>query len=82
MNRGDEQNIALARSPDSVDQINAEFYGAFTFPSRPMKFDRALDPCFETDMLNQSVGGWSHDIFSRDLHVWVAGARTVSPPAR
>lgn len=73
MNRGDEQNIALAHSPESVDQMNARFYGAFTFPWCPMKFDRALDPCFETDMLNQSVGGWSHDIVPRESRVWVAG---------
>jgi SAM-dependent methyltransferase len=73
MSRCDEQNIELALSSDSVDETNGRFYGAFTFPWRPMKFDRALDPCFEADMLNQNIGGWSHDIVPKGAHVWVAG---------
>lgn len=73
MSRCDEQNLGPILSPNTVDQINASFYGAFTFPWRPMKFDRTLDPCFEADMLNQSIGGWSHDIVPKTAHVWVAG---------
>jgi len=73
MNRCDEQNIEMALSSDSVDETNSRFYGTFTFPWRPMKFDRALDPCFEAEMLNQNIGSWSHDIVPRNAHVWVAG---------
>jgi SAM-dependent methyltransferase len=73
MNRYDEQNIEQAISPDAVDAANAGFYGAFTFPWRPMKFDRSLDPYFETEMLNQSLGGWAHDIIPRAPVIWVAG---------
>lgn len=73
MSRCDEQNLELVQAPDSVDEMNARFYGAFTFPWRPMKFDRTLDPGFEADMLNQSLGGWSHEIVPRSSHIWVAG---------
>jgi len=73
MNRCDEQNIELALSPDAVDEMNARFYGAFTFPWRPLKFDRALDPYFEADMLNQSIGCWDGGVVPRCPRVWVAG---------
>jgi len=73
MSRCDEQNVELALSPDSVDETNGRFYGAFTFPWCPMEFDRALDPGFEADMLNQNIGVWSHDVVSKGSRVWVAG---------
>jgi SAM-dependent methyltransferase len=73
MSRSDEQNIELAVSSDSVDETNGRFYGAFTFPWRPMKFDRTFDPGFEADMLNQNIGDWSHKIVPKSGEIWVAG---------
>lgn len=72
----DESNIVLAQSQESVDQLNARFYGQFPFPWRPMKFDRLLDPHFQTNMLNQNLGDWSHQTLSGRIKIWVAGCGT------
>jgi SAM-dependent methyltransferase len=72
----DEQNLQLAVSAESVDAVNAEFYGRFQYPWRPMAFDCVTDPDFEAVMLNQSLGSWNHSILPRQPKIWVAGCGT------
>ncbi|HYK42917.1 MAG TPA: methyltransferase domain-containing protein, partial [Thermoanaerobaculia bacterium] len=72
----DEQNLQLAVSAESVDAVNAEFYGRFQFPWRPMVFDYVTDPDFERVMLNQSLGSWDHSMVPRQPRIWVAGCGT------
>jgi len=72
----DEQNLPLAVSAESVDTVNAEFYGRFQYPWRPMAFDCVNDPDFEAVMLNQSLGSWDHSMLPRQPKIWVAGCGT------
>src|ERR1041385_520645 len=72
----DEQNLQLLRAGESVDKVNAKFYGRFQYPWRPMAFDQVMDPDFETIMLNQTIGSWDHSEFRRNPRVWVAGCGT------
>jgi SAM-dependent methyltransferase len=76
MHKSDEENLILAESIDSVDAINARFYGRFTYPWRPKRFEQVLDPCFETIMLNQNLGDWDHQTLSGSFKIWVAGCGT------
>src|SRR5215212_5890750 len=57
MLKSDEENLILAESIDSVDAINARFYGRFTYPWRPKRFEQVLDPNFETIRPIQNLGG-------------------------
>jgi SAM-dependent methyltransferase len=72
----DEQNLELLAAGESVDRINAKFYGRFQYPWKPMAFDQVVDPDFETIMLNQSIGSWDHSQIRRNPRVWVAGCGT------
>ena len=72
----DEQNLQLAVSAESVDTVNAEFYGRFQYPWRPMAFDCVTDPYFEAVMLNQSLGSWGHSMVPQHPTIWVAGCGT------
>jgi len=72
----DEQNLQLAVSAESVDTVNAEFYGRFQYPWRPMAFDCVTDPDFEAVMLNQSLGSWDNSMLPRQPKIWVAGCGT------
>lgn len=72
----DEENLTLADSPESVDSLNAQFYSRFPFPWRPFRFDRLLDPYFETIMLNQDLGDWQHNLIPKTPKIWVAGCGT------
>lgn len=74
--RSDEFNLVLAESVDTVDQINAQFYGQFPYPCRAVKFDCAEDPYFETVMLNQELGDWDHNLLPKSPRIWVAGCGT------
>ena len=76
MLKSDEENLILAESIDSVDAINARFYGRFTYPWRPKRFEQALDPNFETIMLNQNLGDWDAQTLSGPFKIWVAGCGT------
>jgi 2-polyprenyl-3-methyl-5-hydroxy-6-metoxy-1,4-benzoquinol methylase len=71
-----DDNSVVGQSQDTVDQANARFYGRFPFPWRPAKFDRLEDPHFQTIMLNQNLGDWSHKRLSGRLKIWVAGCGT------
>jgi len=72
----DDNNLVLARSTTSVDQLNAEFYSRFPYPWRALRFDYLHDPYFETIMLNQDLGAWQWDFIPQMPQVWVAGCGT------
>ncbi len=74
--KSDQQNLDLVESVDSVDKLNAKFYGRFPYPWLAVKFDYLLDPHFETVMLNQSLGDWDHTVLPKDSKIWVAGCGT------
>jgi SAM-dependent methyltransferase len=74
--KGDENNLLLVESVDSVDALNANFYGRFPYPWSPAKFDSLHDTRFNTDMLNQAVGDWQHRTVAPDARIWVAGCGT------
>src|SRR4026209_417836 len=76
MANNDEDNIGFARSTESTDSLNANFYGRFQFPWAPSAFDAAMDPEFETVMLNQSLGSWDHSLVPANPKIWVAGCGT------
>jgi SAM-dependent methyltransferase len=76
MLRSDEENLGLVTSIDSVDAINSKFYGRFQYPWVPKAFDSPTDPQFETLMLNQSIGDWSHSTVPAGPKIWVAGCGT------
>lgn len=76
MVKTDEGNLVLVESTDSVDDINAKFYGRFPFPWRPARFDYLVDPYFETAMLNQNVGDWEHRAVPKNPKIWIAGCGT------
>jgi SAM-dependent methyltransferase/alpha-ketoglutarate-dependent taurine dioxygenase len=56
--------------------LNAEFYTKFPYPWPPMKFDRLVDPGFETVMLNQALGDWGNRTIPARPRIWVAGCGT------
>jgi 2-polyprenyl-3-methyl-5-hydroxy-6-metoxy-1,4-benzoquinol methylase len=72
----DAHNLMLVDSIESVDDINARFYGRFPYPWTPVKFDYLEDPAFETVMLNQNLGDWDHRTMPRAAKIWVAGCGT------
>jgi len=76
MANNDEDNIGFARSIESTDSLNANFYGRFQFPWAPSAFDAATDAQFETVMLNQSLGSWDHSLVPANPRIWVAGCGT------
>src|ERR1051325_10199909 len=69
-------NLLLADDVESVDAANAEFYSKFPYPWPPMTFPRLDDPDFETVMLNQSLGDFTHRTIPADGNIWVAGCGT------
>jgi SAM-dependent methyltransferase len=72
----DEQNLVLARSVDSGDQLPALFYERFPYPQQSTRFDYLTDQDFETAMLNQDIGDWSHRRIPEYPKIWVAGCGT------
>lgn len=76
MIKNDDENLVLADSITSVDELNAEFYAKFPYPWQAMKFDYLQDQYFETAMLNQDVGAWNHDRIPSEPRIWIAGCGT------
>ena len=72
----DDQNLLLATSTEAVDKLNAQFYGKFPYPWRPLKIDQLFDPDWETIMLNQDLGDWQHGTLPKNPKIWVAGCGT------
>jgi SAM-dependent methyltransferase len=62
--------------PASVDRLNSRFYSRFPFPRPPLTFPRLADPLFETMMLNQSLGDFTHTVVPAAARIWVAGCGT------
>ena len=76
MSQSDAENLILVSDSRSVDNINREFYGRFPYPSPPRTYPKLEDSDFETVMLNQSLGNFSHPNVPSDAKVWVAGCGT------
>jgi SAM-dependent methyltransferase len=76
LNQADVGTWARPEAVETVDELNARFYGRFPFPWRPAKFDTLLDPDFQTAMLNQNLGDWQHRLIPERPRVWVAGCGT------
>ena len=72
----DDENLVLAESADSVDEVLGKFYGRFPWPWQAMKFDYLSDPDLETILLNQDLGDWEHQRIPENPKVWVAGCGT------
>jgi SAM-dependent methyltransferase/alpha-ketoglutarate-dependent taurine dioxygenase len=76
MSKSDDHNLLLVESIDSVDRLNAQFYGRFPYPWSAVKFDYLEDPYFQTRMLNQEMGEWGYGLVRRHPKIWVAGCGT------
>lgn len=76
MNGSEDNNLVLVDTPDSVDELNAKFYGRFPYPWRPVKFDYYSAPDLQRVMLNQSIGNWQNSIIPERPKIWVAGCGT------
>ena len=72
----DHENIALVTSPAEVDRINAEFYGAYPYPWRPLRLERLLDRNFSRRLLCQAFGDWGGKSIPEHADMWVAGCGT------
>jgi len=72
----DDENLILAESADSVDEVLGKFYGRYPWPWQAMKFDYLSDPDLETILLNQDLGDWEHQRIPEKPRVWVAGCGT------
>lgn len=72
----DEENLLLLGPTESVDQLNAEFYGRFPYPWQPAKFEYLEEPDFERTMLNQDIGDFLHRRIPAQASIWVAGCGT------
>lgn len=71
--KGEEENLLLARSVESVEGLLSRFYGRYPWPWPATKLDFLEDPDFETAMLNQDVGDWQHRTIPQEPRIWVAG---------
>jgi SAM-dependent methyltransferase len=74
--KSDDENLVLAKSIGSVDELLSKFYGRFPWPWPAMKFDYLDDPYFETVMVNQDLGDWTHQVLPGNPQIWVAGCGT------
>lgn len=73
----DGQNLVLLTGSTKVaDRMNAQFYDRFPYPWQPMKFSYVEDPDFETLMLNQDIGDFTHRRIPPKASIWVAGCGT------
>jgi SAM-dependent methyltransferase len=72
----DDENLVIAESGKSVDEILGKFYGRFPWPWQPMKFSRLTDEKLETVMLSQDLGLWNQQLFPERPRIWVAGCGT------
>ncbi|HET7229032.1 MAG TPA: class I SAM-dependent methyltransferase [Longimicrobium sp.] len=74
---GETETPALAASPEQVDALNAQFYGAIRFPWPPFYFERLDDPRFWADALDQDVGRSGRPVLPVEGgRIWVAGCGT------
>lgn len=76
MIQSDSENLGLVDTVQSVDSINAKFYGAFPYPWTPMTFSYLTDDLFEARMLNQDIGDYGHQTMPGNPRIWVAGCGT------
>jgi len=72
----DDQNLALVGSVVEVDRINAEFYGKYPYPWRPLRLERVLDGNFSRRLVCQAIGDWGSKSIPERADIWVAGCGT------
>lgn len=72
----DNTDSVFAKSLDSVDALNTEYYRKFPYPPLPTTFDYFVDPELEVVLLNQNVGDWKHLTVPKNPKIWVAGCGT------
>jgi SAM-dependent methyltransferase len=72
----DEENVALAMSRTTVDELLGDFYGAYPWPWQPTTFSYVDDPRFEATMTSQDIGDWEHNRLPENPAIWVAGCGT------
>jgi SAM-dependent methyltransferase len=61
---------------ESVDSANRRFYSTFPYPWPPMTYPVLKDQHFETVMLNQGIGDFTHGTIPVNAKIWVAGCGT------
>lgn len=76
MIKSDEDNLRLVGSIESVDELNARFYGRFPYPWVPLTYSYPSDPHLMTALLHQDIGDWKYQMESARLKIWVAGCGT------
>lgn len=76
MNKDDHFNLELATSQERVDRINKDFYGKFSYPWPPLKFQGFPCSQFGVTMLNQDIGDWKHQRIPENPKIWIAGCGT------
>jgi SAM-dependent methyltransferase len=72
----DGENLRFVGTAESVDSINAQFYTRFPYPWAPKTFSYLSDELFETRMLNQDIGDYTHQTIPSAPSIWVAGCGT------
>lgn len=72
----ENENPLSAQDSATIDSANREFYAKFPCPRPPLTFPQLEDPNFETVMLNQSIGDFTHKTISNHANIWVVGCRT------
>jgi SAM-dependent methyltransferase len=72
----DEHNLTLVESPRQVDEENASFYNRFPYPWQPATFDYPDDPSLYTQLVNQNLGAYEHELIPAKADIWVAGCGT------
>jgi 2-polyprenyl-3-methyl-5-hydroxy-6-metoxy-1,4-benzoquinol methylase len=70
------QNLKFATDQQTVDAVNAEFYGRIRFPWAPQYFERLKDAELGARMLAQDIGCWSSRVLPEEARIWVAGCGT------
>lgn len=76
MIKSDEGNLRLVGSVESVDELNARFYGRFPYPWVPLTYSYPRDPQLMTALLHQDVGDWKFQAAPGKPKIWVAGCGT------
>ena len=70
------QNLRYATGGQSVDELNAEFYGQIRFPWPPQYCERVKRADLSGLMLAQDIGHWGSRILPDKASIWVAGCGT------
>src|SRR3954469_2117632 len=70
------QNLMYATGEESVDELNAEFYGKIRYPWPPQYYERIKRGDLGARMLGQDIGHWGSGLLPEGARIWVAGCGT------